>query len=71
MSTLQSQKQLGRLNTPVIFTLDEGPDPGPAAKVANADSPAVVEKGIKPLTAILASGAMIMGGYLVLRKLLE
>jgi len=71
MGQIGASKQLGRLNEPVVFEVSEGPEPGPVGKVVNEDTSAPPVPGISPLRVLFMASAMMVGGYLVLRKLLD
>lgn len=71
MGQIAAPRQLGRLNEPVVFEVEEGPHPGPVAQAVQKDSPAPVDKGIDPLLVILGGAAAIGLGYIILRPLVD
>ena len=71
MGQIAAAKQLGRLNDPVVFDVSEGPEPGPVAKAVQKDSPAPVDKGLSPGVVLAMGVLMIVGGYYILRPLVD
>ncbi len=71
MGQLAAQKQLGRLNDPVVFDVSEGPDPGPVAKAVQKDSPAPADAGLPPGLVLAIGVGLIAVGYYIFRPLVE
>ena len=71
MADIAAHKQLGRLNAPVVFDVSEGPNPGPVAEAVQKDSPAPAGVGMKPGMVLAMGVAMIVGGYFILRPLVD
>ena len=71
MADIAAHKQLGRLNSPVVFDVSEGPSPGPVAKAVQKDSPAPGGAGMKPGMVLAMGVLMIIGGYYILRPLVD
>jgi len=65
-------KTIGMLSRPVIFEVEEGPDPGVQTEVTPTERVDYrPEAGLSPVVAIVGAGLLIVGAFWGLRRVME